>query len=331
MFRKIILVGLFCFTLSFINAQDTSSDIALVDTTTDNTASTEVENTTTSKEITAVGGSIFNNGSIDYVSAKVSFSIEASDDLSGIEALHYNVDGSLFDLYTEPLFIKEEGLHTINYKMEDKVGNISSVYKYDFITDTTAPQVKLASDAVVIKKGVTQYIGKGSKFYITAYDALSGVQSINYAVDSTENKEYVSAIELASEKGLHVLAISATDNVGNTSVAAEYSYFLDIDAPVVTIASAKEPIDINGELVIAGSTSIIITAIDADTGVKAVYYSVDDSDFMPYNGEFKLSSGKHTIKAKAIDLVGNTGEEITLNVTVDTVMPQGKVMLTENK
>ncbi len=322
MLKKIILVGLFCFTLSFINAQDT---------TTDNIASTEVENATTSKEIKAIGGSIFNNGTIDYVSAKVSFSIEASDDLSGIEALHYNVDSSLYDLYSEPLFIKEEGLHTINYKMVDKVGNISSVFKYDFITDTTAPQTRLASDAVVIKKGVTQYIGKGSKFYITAYDTLSGVQTINYAVDSTENKEYTSAIELASEKGLHVLSISATDNVGNISAPVEYSYFLDIDAPVVTIASSKKPTDINGELVIAGSTSMIITAIDADTEVKAIYYSIDDSDFMPYNGEFKLSSGKHTIKAKAIDLVGNTGEEITLSVTVDTIMPQGKVILTDNK
>lgn len=341
MVKKTFLIGLILAFVSFVYASDVTGDAVssvTTDVTTDATGDVVVQASddmvekvdTSNEEIKVIDGTVYNNGYIDFVSPKVVFVIEASDDLSGVKSVYYSVDGSLYDVYGNALSVNDEGRHFIDYKVEDKVGNISSIKKYDFILDKTAPTLKIATDAVVIVKGTTKYLSKDAKIFISAYDALSGVKSINFNVDNSSDSVYSESFVLSANKGLHSVVASAVDNVGNSSDFCDVSYFVDADAPVVTITPEQEPVDVDGVKVIAAKTAIKIEAADADTGVKALYYAIDEGEFAPCTGDIKLTAGKHTVKAKAIDLVGNVSEVVVYEVTVDAVNPSSELLLTKN-
>ena len=55
-------------------------------------------------------------------------------------------------------------------------------------------------------------------------------------------------------------------------------------------------------------------------------FSIDGGEYKEYKYAIeKLQAGDHTIKAKAIDLVGNESQEVEFKVSVDDNSPEGKV------
>lgn len=63
-----------------------------------------------------------------------------------------------------------------------------------------------------------------------------------------------------------------------------------------------------------------IAASDKLSGIKEVFYKIDNGEFVKYTGEVTLSPGAHKIKVKAIDNAGNmndqnsTSSEVNVNV-----------------
>ncbi len=63
-----------------------------------------------------------------------------------------------------------------------------------------------------------------------------------------------------------------------------------------------------------------IAASDKLSGIKEIFYKIDNGEFVKYNGEVILSPGAHKIKVKAIDNAGNmndqnsTSSEVNVNV-----------------
>lgn len=72
------------------------------------------------------------------------FTVTAKDSSSGIDRIEVKVDGdSEFKPYTNPLVFNVEGSHSIEARAVDKVGNISSVVKLEWVTDDNPPQTTL--------------------------------------------------------------------------------------------------------------------------------------------------------------------------------------------
>jgi hypothetical protein len=100
------------------------------------------------------------------------------------------------------------------------------------------------------------------------------------------------------------LTAVAYDAAGNASPPAQLSVAGDGDGPQLTLAC--EPDDCTGE--------VSLTATDAVSGVAAILYSIDGSaPGSPYTKPF-LATTEMSLRARAVDRVGNAGAELARNV-----------------
>ncbi len=328
--KKIITTIFVLLISTSLFAQQTDApDQGETSTSSQSSQSQEKQTITEEKEVKAVEGIVYNDGNMDYASGDVKFVIEAKDEGSGVKTVYVLVDDSDFGIYENPLSFLEEGKHLIGYKVEDNVGNMSKIKFYEFILDKTAPEAMLMSDKKPVKIGDVLYVGSNYNFGILANDPLSGVKSIEYKVDDGETVVYNGTFAPVMQNGLHKIEYFATDNVGNVSITKTYLYYLDINAPTVEFVVNPEPFEKDGVKYISDKTPILIKAKDGETGISRIVYTIDDEEAKEYLYPIKLSSGTHTIKAKAYDLLGNESEEISITLTVDAEIPEAELIPTK--
>lgn len=280
---------------------------------------------TEEREIVAANGVVYNDGQKDYVSSGVKFEINATDSGSGVKSIWVAVDDAAFGVYTQPLGASVEGSHTIAYKVEDNVGNVSPVKNYEFVVDATAPHSVIRILDKSIRMGDTQYISATNRVEIRATDNLSGVSKIEYSIDNGDWKEYKGTLVPELGSGLHTVSYRAADNVGNVSVISSTSLFVDNTAPEVRIEGSS--LYNAGEKTYGGKDSrFIIEAADQETGVARVLYSIDNGAAMEYLEPVRLEAGVHVLKAWAMDELGNTSAEISLTVEIDGETPSANLV-----
>ena len=277
------------------------------------------------KEVIATGGALYNDGSIDYAPAGVQFAVQSQDTGAGVKSIYVWVDNSAMQTNTAPIGFNAEGRHSIAFQVEDNVGNLSAMKTYSFIMDTTAPEVKIISAFKGIQMTNGVYVPADNKFMIIARDKLSGVKSIEYAVDGGAMQTYNENILLTEKSGMHTIVYRAADNVGNIGGTMTNVFYIDGTAPVVEIASDPAAFSKDGVNFISGKASIVITAKDADTDVVSIMYYIDNGEAAQYSYPIKLSGGEHTVKAMAIDAVGNESQLAEYKVSVDASDPSAYV------
>ena len=81
--------------------------------------------------------------------------------------------------------------------------------------DLTAPVIRLNSEPVLDQEGGVYIAAPDTEFVLEATDALSGVATLEVAVDNGEFKTYTGPFRLSA--GHHLLKSRATDRAGNRS------------------------------------------------------------------------------------------------------------------
>lgn len=281
---------------------------------------------TSERPVQATGSVMYNDGKIDYVGANAKFLITAEDKGSGVKAIYIMVDNSLSGKYGDPIAFSTEGKHTIGYRVEDNVGNLSAFKMYEVIVDLSAPETKIASDKKVVALGDALYIGKNTSFTIVANDKYSGVKLVEYSIDDAAMKAYQNSFVLEGTNGLHTIRYRAADNVGNISETKTYTVYLDLNAPKVSLSVDPAAFEKDGVKYVPAGARVTVEASDAETGVSEVLYSLDGADYVAYNFPVVLAPGTHTIKVKAMDLVGNVSGEVSLTLVVDADEPTGQLL-----
>ncbi len=281
---------------------------------------------TEEKPVQATGSVVYNDGKVDYVGANAKFVITAEDKGSGVKAIYIMVDNSLAGKYADPISFTSEGKHTIGYRVEDNVGNLSAFKMYEVVVDLSAPEVKIASDKKVVALGDALYVGRGASFTLVANDKYSGVKMAEYAVGEGAFAVYNGAFTLPDQNGFQTIRYRATDNVGNTSETKTYTVYVDLNAPKVSLSVDPAAFEKDGVKYVPAGARVSLEASDAETAVAEVWYSIDGGDYLPYNFPIVLSAGTHTVKAKAVDLVGNVSEEVSLTLVVDADEPTGDLV-----
>ena len=200
----------------------------------------------------------------------------------------------------------KEGPNVIVFRAVDNAGNSSSSY-ITFIKDSLPPDViiftPLKDDSINGKITVSGMV-----------EDISPEVTCEYSLDGKEFKPVDSTpffhfdIDLSSfEQPPEALTFRTLDGNGNTKT---YPYPLtisrDVDIPVVSIQFPGEAATLRGDFNLSG------TALD-DDGIKTIYYSLDDKDFIPVEGTSAfqipvavqdLEDTLHTVSIKAEDLNG---------------------------
>ncbi|MFI6784823.1 OmpL47-type beta-barrel domain-containing protein [Micromonospora sp. NPDC050276] len=188
--------------------------------------------------------------------------------------------------------------------------------------DTTAPTVTGAVSGDQDPDG--NYLGAAT-VTVTATDADSGVQTVEYQVDDTSYQPYTGPVRVTAI-GDHSVQFRATDQAGNTSAVGSVSFRIvepgeeDTTAPVVTAALAG---DRDGDGNYIGTATATVTATDSGSGVATIEYALDGAAFTAYTNPIVVSTvGMHMLHYRATDAAGNTSAEQMAHFTV--VEPQAE-------
>ncbi|WP_326719398.1 DUF1080 domain-containing protein [Streptomyces sp. NBC_00243] len=279
------------------------------------------EDTTAPETSAAVSGT--QNSAGAYVGS-ATVTLSASDAGSGVDRIEYAVgDTGAWQPYTTPVVIDQVGSHKVRYRAVDKAGNTAVEKTAEFTVvapptdDTTAPDTSATVTGEKNDQG--EYLSMAT-VTVSASDTGSGVNTIEYAVDSGAWQPYTAPVMVHS-LGAHQVRYRATDKAGNT--AAEKSVaFTVVEPPVsdttppvtgVTVDGTK-----NSDGAYVNSAKVTVSATDAGgSGVAAIEYSLDAGPYLAYTAPVLVDRvGAHTVAYRARDKAGNTSEPRTVSFTV---------------
>jgi plastocyanin len=182
--------------------------------------------------------------------------------------------------------------------------------------DTTAPTVtaQVSGD----RNTAGDYRGAAT-VTVSATDAGSGVDTVEYQVDDTSFLPYTQPVTVTAI-GDHSVQFRATDKAGNVSAVGSVAFTVvapdpsDTTAPTVasTVSGSR---DTNGNYI--GTATVTITAIDSGSGVARIEYNVDGGAFTAYTAPVVVNTvGAHMVHFRATDVAGNTSAEQMASFTV---------------
>ncbi|MEO3770507.1 plastocyanin/azurin family copper-binding protein [Micromonospora sp. B9E7] len=188
--------------------------------------------------------------------------------------------------------------------------------------DTTPPTVTATVAGDQDPDG--NYLGAAT-VTVTATDADSGVDTVEYQVDDTSFTPYTEPVRVTAI-GDHSVQFRATDQAGNTSAVGSVSFRIvepgeeDTTPPVVAATLAG---DRDGDGNYVGTATATLTATDAGSGVATIEYSLDGAAFTAYTTPVVVTAaGMHMLHYRATDVAGNTSAEQMSHFTV--VEPQAE-------
>lgn len=163
-----------------------------------------------------------------FISNKTKIILKGKDSESGINKIEYKIDENSYNLYKNPFSIKNEGIHTINYKGYDNVNNENNE-KFNVIVDNTAPDffVKFSIDpidSVEIKNKMVKIYQPHLVIFFSSYDKYSGFEKIIYNINGGEKQIYKDMLSNFKINEYYEIEIEIFDKLGNSKIEKIHFY-----------------------------------------------------------------------------------------------------------
>lgn len=273
----------------------------------------------------AVNGTV---GNSVYFRSAVQMSLTAADDLSGVAATYYRIDGGATQTYTSPFTISGDGTHAVDFWSVDAAGNNTNTYTSMIRIDATAPLTQAAASGTT---GTNGWYRSAVQLALNASDNLSGMANSYYSIDGGATQTYGGAFNVSSA-GVHTITFWSMDQANNTETQRSLSFSIDSSAPDITAAASPATSTKRNTPV---SVTISGRITDTPSGVKpnsATYAVIDEYGVTQPSGSvvlqadgsysFRLSlpatrnktdtnGHNYTITVRAADQAGNTGAAST--------------------
>ncbi|EMO52106.1 multi-beta-barrel domain surface protein OmpL47 [Leptospira noguchii] len=183
---------------------------------------------------------LYNLDGYNFGSKNVTYTISATDALSGVKEIKYSINGGDMRTYdNQPIKLEKAGVNLIKYSAMDNSGNSSSEAILVVTLDDIKPEVEIQGNTpLVIIDGKT-YSRKGNSFAIKAVDGQSGIKRILIKMD--KNSDFVPYAEpiTIDAQGEHTIEAKAIDNVGNESETKKVSFSVDVNPPTTQIRKVE--------------------------------------------------------------------------------------------
>ncbi|MGK7394266.1 MAG: OmpL47-type beta-barrel domain-containing protein [Candidatus Cyclobacteriaceae bacterium M3_2C_046] len=239
-----------------------------------------------------------------YASDQLKVALTARDEMSGVAAIYYSIDQSPYQEYHDVLsFAEEKGYHLKFYAV-DQVGNVEKVQEKHLNIDVSVPVTSYKFEG----PEKDQVVSGKTNISISSNDPASGVKTIFFQLDSGQLKAYKQPISLSHlSEGDHQLIFYAEDQLGNQEKPRQISFFIDNTPPIITSDLMGDSFITNGKEYSSGRSRVKITAIDNKSGIKNIYYALNEDEYQIYDKPFFISGqqGGQTIRYYAEDQVGN--------------------------
>ena len=167
------------------------------------------------------------------------------------------------------LFTSGEGTKTVNVKIRDIGGNVTTLTSQSVVLDITPPTVTLSADVAVISaqtgyNTVTFTYGASDTNALTNYQLKLGdsvVKSGAFTDGATEAVTEAELVAISAGEGSKSLTLYVTDVAGNVGNSSAVAVTVDLTAPTGSVTANDYYTSTSFNLTIAGS----------DTGGAAMY------------------------------------------------------------
>jgi hypothetical protein len=256
--------------------------------------------------VTTLGG--FDDG---WQPAPVGVSLSAADSGgSGVVGVLYRLDDGDWT-FGDSLTILGDGVHTIEYGALDRAHNEERARTATVRVDSIAPQTSVSGvDASWHAAPVT--------VSLSGADEASGLARTEYSLDRGADWKTGSSL-LVSTQGQNTIAYRSADNAGNLEDAQTATVLIDM-LPPLTADDADDSWH-------CGDVCVALTAEDADAGVTATSYRVDDGLWqtghivtVPAPPDHS-ADGEHHVAYTSTDAAGNVEPARSCLVRIDTSGP----------
>ncbi|WP_344255852.1 OmpL47-type beta-barrel domain-containing protein [Terrabacter carboxydivorans] len=247
----------------------------------------------------SVSGTVKNG----WYNADVSFSLDGSDNLSGVAGTFYSIDGGAAQAYNDLVVIGTNGTHTVTYWSTDKAGNVEDKGGNSITLKVDKTPPTLDGQATANPNDQGWYQGDVTVAWTCGDSGGSGLDA-GCPADSTISGE---GKNLSASASISDLA----GNVTNTTVKG-----INIDTTTPTTTATAPDVPASGWY--RDAVTVTLTGHDNLSQVATTYYSVDGGDAQTYAGPFAFGTeGTHDIAFWSIDNAGNietAGAPIILSI-----------------
>jgi len=192
---------------------------------------------------------------------------------------------------------------------------------YEIYIDGTPPVTAATfSGAPLYETGGNRYYGKGLVVDLVSRDLLSGVREVYLSVNGGPYAmQRGSFREFPADTLIH-LRYYAVDQVGNVEKPVETIFYRDVTPP-------GSDMQLQGKYetrTLSPGSILGLSASDALSGVKEIYYKWDEGEASVYTGVLQptqLAEGNHTLYYYAVDQTGNLEAAQTYRFFYDKSAP----------
>jgi hypothetical protein len=237
-----------------------------------------------------------------YVSSPVvTLSSEAS------AKLYYSFNGGEDQLYSQPFYVPD-GTWNISYHAVDKHDNIEVSRFFELEVDTSIP-----SSSMVVDPDMPEDSWYTEAPAITLNTAHPGAV-IMYKFGNEEYSEYETPV--SPPEGYSTFFWKSVDQAGNEESEKSRSFQVDSIPPTLEYELYPHiPDGKNGYY--RTNPTLTLTSEDA----QAMYYSFNGGQLVTYTKPVTVPDGSHRIRMVSIDRASNRGDDVIIDVMVDTTVP----------
>lgn len=234
-------------------------------------------------------------------------SVNATDAHSAIQQVEYRIDNAAWlpmianGNHYDATVNLADGSHNVAFRATDTAANTASPVRLDFVVDTQAPQIHIASPAN----------GLISNQDITVNFTVTDAHAVN--TEALLNGNSIANGAVFTEEGNHTLAITATDSVNNMA-SLQHQFIIDKTAPPIAISYPADQAELNGlQTSLNGHTEANLL-VQLQTGSYQAQVMADNTGNYSFTN-VALSAGDNIISVTATDQAGNISQPATVQVT----------------
>src|SRR6266849_9762358 len=179
-----------------------------------------------------VSGTLGTNG---WYTSDVTVSLSATDNLSGIQNIYYQIDGGSVQIYSGSAFaVQGDLIHTITFWSVDQAGNTEHAETFTVMIDKTPPMT--TASVASGTPGTNGWYTSDVTVSLNATDNLSGIQNIYYQIDGGSVQVYSGSPFAVQGDLVHTITFWSVDQAGNTEPAETFTVMIDKTPPTITIS-----------------------------------------------------------------------------------------------
>ncbi len=247
-----------------------------------------------------------------YISPNTRIQVNYNDN-SPMYRILYRLDNRFFSQKQTIIDLsKFSGYKTLCISAQDVAGNKSITKCYRIFIDKYPPKSSITIGKPKFFNRDTLFVTSQTQISLTAFDAQTSIDKIEYAINNNHFKTYTEPFTL-SHDGLNIIFYRAKDKVGNIEPTKSKKLYVDNNPPKISIIFSVEPYDLqiknNDTLQVYPSPlKIYLSAQDDKTGERTIFYSLNNSTLKQYKRPVYINVRNEktfTLYTQSSDALGN--------------------------